>query len=70
MNEDQARTRSGLLRQEGIPAMARATAHPDGWPNRSDEWEVAIRDTGTHRYYHEYDSRVRDLVPPHLRNMS
>lgn len=58
MTEAQARQRALDFRALAVPAIARATPAVRGWPNVSETWEVALRDTATGRYLPEYDSRV------------
>lgn len=58
MRENDARTRALAYRSKGIAALARTVPHHDGWPQMTGEWEVALREDATGRYFPEYDSRV------------
>jgi hypothetical protein len=50
MTEAEARARSAQYKQHDIKAVARAKPHPDGWPNVSDEWEVALYNADTRHW--------------------
>ncbi len=53
MRETDARAHAASYRASNIEAVARAKPHPNGWPNISDEWEVALRDPLTRQWHAE-----------------